>query len=164
MSFFRLADHTGAVRDNSLTSQLQSSRLWQTLRVYFLMLSLMRTEPPERDYNLDELVIDSLLGMCPLVVAAGFGLVIAGLEFAAFVLPMLVFMPFAYFEMGMWRGKSLGNLWLKALCLSGVAILLASALGNTQSVLAVALLTIPFTASGIWLRRRTIRKTARHGL
>ena len=118
------------------------------------MLSLMRTGPPERDYNLDELVIDSVLGLCPLVVTAGLGLVIAGLELAAFVLPMLAFMPFAYLAMGTWRGKSLGNLWLKALCLSAVAILLASASGSTRSVLAVSVLTIPSTALGVWLRRR----------
>jgi len=118
------------------------------------MLSLMRTDPPERDYNLDELVIDSVLGLCPLAVTAGLGLVIAGVEFAAFVLPMLAFMPFAYLAIGTWQGKSLGNLWLKALCLSAVAILLANAFGNTRSVLAVAVLTIPFTALGVWLRRR----------
>jgi hypothetical protein len=68
------------------------------------MLSLMRTEPPERNYNLGELVTDSFLCICPLVFTAGLGLVFAGLEFAAFFLPMVALMPFAYLVMGVWRG------------------------------------------------------------
>src|SRR5215469_13541524 len=118
------------------------------------MFSLMQTEPPEENYVMDELVVDSVLGLCPLAVTAGLGLLIAGITFAAFILPMLIFIPFAYLALGAWRGKSSGNLWLKTFCLSGAALLSADTLGNTRTLLIGAALTIPFTALGLWLRRR----------
>ena len=115
------------------------------------MLSMTGTEPPGRNFAVDELVIDSALGLCPLVVIGAFGVVAA---WAYFILPMVVLAPIAYVVMGALRGKSHGILWLKALCLSGAAILFAGILGKKMDALIFAGLAIPFTALGVWLRRR----------
>lgn len=116
------------------------------------MPSLMGAGPAGRNYALDDFVFDLALGVCPLVVCAGLGLLIAGAEFAAFLLPTVVLLPIGYLTLGALLGKSPGNLWLKALCLCGVP--LAVSLGNIQTTLVAIGLTVPFTALGLWLRRR----------
>ena len=114
------------------------------------MLSLKNTKPAESNYALDELVIDSIIGIGSFVLIGGLAVLISG---SAFVFLMIAIAPLAYITIGAWRGKSLGNPWLKALCLSAAAILFADTLGNARAALVAAGLTIPLAAIGIWLRR-----------
>ena len=123
------------------------------------LFTMLLSQPPKRNVPADELIIDALLGCC-LFVGPFFG------AFALFALPAsdggpgrflfgyggLAAISLSYLVLGNLRGESEGNLWLKALCICGAS----SSMGLNASRLSFvfALLTFPFTAIGIWLRRR----------
>lgn len=124
------------------------------------MLSNLSAQPPKRQFPIDELIIDFVLGWCLLVVLF-FGL------FAGFALPprsssaigSLLFLygavctiAIVYFLLGNLRGKSEGNLWLKAHCLSA-GVLINAAFAGKLFILVAALTVLP-AALGLWLRRR----------
>jgi hypothetical protein len=117
------------------------------------MRPMLTTEPPARDFNVDELAGDCVLSVCPLMATATLGILISGIEYAAFFLPMIVLTPIACTWLGVCRGNGDANLWLKAVCLSLAPIFLVF-LDNARLVPVAAALTIPFAAVGMWLRRR----------
>ena len=106
-------------------------------------------QPPKRSFPVDELVIDFVLGWCPPAV-----LLLGSIAFrdpSFFIYGGIFVIPLSYFALGSLRGESEGNLWLKALCISGSALLLP---GTGRLFLVVAGLSVPPAIVGLWLRRR----------
>jgi hypothetical protein len=140
--------HDTAKTSDSLLPCSKSGRVHQNARYTRPMFSAFSAQPSKRSIPFDQLLIDFVVGWCsPAVLLVG-PMVVRDLTVLAFVIFLL---PAVHLTIGNWRGKSGGNLWLKALCICGAILFLA---GTGKLFFLAVGLSIPPTALGIWLRRR----------
>lgn len=97
----------------------------------------------------DELIVDFALGWAwPAALFLG----VIVFRNILFLLYAGTLTPVAYVTLGNLRGASEGNLWLKAICLSGAMLFLAAS-GGKWFLVAAGLSFVP-AVLGLWLRRR----------
>jgi hypothetical protein len=112
---------------------------------------------PQR-YLWGMLIMDVVIGVVSLVPILIAALALGGFSF---ILPWLIAVPLVMFSVGWWRGRSFGNLWVKALALCAPALLGFAWLQQADTkagylglVMITAGWTVLPTAGGIKIRRR----------
>jgi hypothetical protein len=100
-------------------------------------------------------IVIGIASIAPIFIAA---LALGGFSF---IQPWLIVIPFVMFLAGWWRGRSFGNLWVKALALGAPTLLLFASFGQGRTkaaylgaVLVISAVTVLPPAGGIEIRRR----------
>jgi hypothetical protein len=114
----------------------------------------MGTNPAKEGYFEDTFLPDVFIGCLSLAIVLPLALVLGGFSF---IEPWCIVTPPTTFALGMVRGESAGNIWLKGIGMNVVFLLLQVFVADTRTFALGALVIVLPTVAGIWLRRRRSR-------
>lgn len=114
------------------------------------MPSIMRTEPVKEGYFEEGFFPDVFIGSLALLIVFPLALLLGGFSF---IEPWFIVTPLATFALGMLRGNSAGNVWLKGIGINVAFLVILGFCANALTFsLGVCVIVLP-TVGGIWFRR-----------
>jgi hypothetical protein len=113
----------------------------------------MRTEPDKEGYFVETFLPDVFVGSLALLIVFPLALLLGGFSFFE---PWFIVTPPATFALGMLRGNSAGNVWLKCIGMNAAFLVVLGLCANALTFSLGALVIVLPTVGGIWLRRHRL--------